>query len=143
MSRNTKRSNYEPKRIRFTLVFNQTQHRFASCDFHLHRRMEFLEGHKMNPVKLLDEAVIAMQNCNHAESNTFVVGYMQNHIVCIPSRAASKLEIAFGQYQSTTIIHGLTAKQWAELTDRIANFYNQKGLSCTNTIQKLLPQPPQ
>lgn len=82
----------------------------------------------MNPVKLLDEAVLAMQNCNHAAADTFIVAYQNKQIVCLPARCKSQVEIIFGRFQSTTIIQGLTSKQWAALTDAIANFYRQKGL---------------
>lgn len=82
----------------------------------------------MNPEQLLDQAATAMQKARASNSHMFVVGYRQGQIVCVPTYESVSLEIQFGHYTSATIIQGLTTKQWDQLSDKIANFYFQKGL---------------
>ena len=82
----------------------------------------------MNVGQLLDQAAKAMTACRPSSSCMFVVGYRNKEIVCVPAYESVSLEIQFGRYSSSTIIQGLTTKEWDGLSDRIAKFYFQKGL---------------
>lgn len=82
----------------------------------------------MNPEQLLDQAAFAMSSCRITNAHTFTIGYEHGQIVCIPTYKAAKLEIEFAKYSAATIALGLSTKQWDQLSDKIANFYHQKGL---------------
>lgn len=82
----------------------------------------------MNPEQLLDQAAVAMSSCQISNSHTFTIGYEHGQIICVPTYKAAKLEIEFARFSAATIALGLSPKQWDTLSDKIANFYHQKGL---------------
>lgn len=82
----------------------------------------------MNPLLLLDSAVVAIHNREGSGTGEWYICWIDNGLQCRPTCSIPKPEIIFATLNASDILDGLTARQWDDLTKKLITFHIQKGL---------------